>query len=133
MIEKAFLGKILEKLPSIISRTYLLFLVMISFIIFNANGLGQAFEDIKGLFGANGVPLVNDITIYYLQSYLVVFIVAIIGATPVIKNGVIKLKENDNLRKFINVLEPIFILVIIIAITAYLVDGSFNPFLYFRF
>ncbi len=133
MIEKAFLGKFLEKLPSIISRFYLLFLVMISFIIFNADGMGQAIQDIKGLFGANGVPLINDITLYYLQSYLVVIIIAIIGATPFIKNAVLKLKENEKMRKVINVLEPIVIVLIIVATTAYLVDGSFNPFLYFRF
>lgn len=133
MLEKAFLGKILEKLPSIISRIYLLFLVMVSFIIFNADGLGQAWQDIQGLFGANGVPVINEMTIYYLKSYLVIIAIAIFGATPVIKNVVLKLKGNEKIRKVINVLEPIAIIVIIILVTAYLVDGSFNPFLYFRF
>lgn len=133
MIEKAFLGKVLEKLPNVISRFYLLFLVVISFVIFNADGMTQAINDIKGMFGLNGVPLVNDLSIYYLQSYLVIFILAIIGATPFIKNTVLKVKENENARKVINILEPMLIVVLLVICTAYLVDGSFNPFLYFRF
>ena len=133
MIEKAFLGKILEKLPSIISRTYLLFLIVISFVIFNADGMTQAIQDIGGMFGANGVALFNDLSIYYLQSYLVIFIIAIIGATPFVKNLVLKLKENQSARKVINILEPVVIVLLLVICTAYLVDGSFNPFLYFRF
>ena len=61
------------------------------------------------------------------------FIVAIIGATPVCKSVVNKIKENTNGRKVINVLEPVLQVVLLLVITGYLIDGSFNPFLYFRF
>ena len=133
IIEKLFLAKHLEKMPSILQRIYVLFTVMISFIIFNANNMKEAWSNIIGLFGANGEKLINKFTIYYLKNYLVVIIIAIIASTPVIKNLIKKLKQNKKINKIINILEPILIILILIIITSYAVDNSYNPFLYFRF
>lgn len=132
IIEKLFLTKHLEKMPSILQRIYVLFTVMISFIIFNANSIGEAWNNIIGLFGANGESLINASTIYYLKSYLVVLVIAIIGSTPLLKNIIEKLKTKTNANKIINLLEPIAMASILIIVTAYLVDNSYNPFLYFR-
>ena len=133
LIEKLWLGKIIEKLPNIIKRIYVLFIVMISFVIFNGPTISDACANIIGLFGANGEVFINSYAIYYLKSYAVVFIIAIIGATPFAKNIVEKLSKNKSWNKIINVLELIFVAVIMIIVTAYLVDSSYNPFLYFRF
>ena len=133
IIEKLFLTKHLEKMPSILQRIYVLFTVMISFIIFNANSIGEAWNNIIGLFGANGESLINASTVYYLKSYLVVLVIAIIGSTPFLKNIIEKLKTKTNANKIINLLEPIAMASILIIVTAYLVDNSYNPFLYFRF
>ena len=133
IIEKLFLTKHLEKMPSILQRIYVLFTVMISFIIFNANSIGEAWNNIIGLFGANGESLINASTVYYLKSYLVVLVIAIIGSTPLLKNIIEKLKIKTNANKIINLLEPIAMASILIIVTAYLVDNSYNPFLYFRF
>lgn len=133
IIEKLFLTKHLEKTPSILQRIYVLFTVMISFIIFNANSIGEAWNNIIGLFGANGESLINASTVYYLKSYLVVLVIAIIGSTPLLKNIIEKLKTKTNANKIINLLEPIAMTSILIIVTAYLVDNSYNPFLYFRF
>lgn len=133
IIEKLFLTKHLEKMPSILQRIYVLFTVMISFIIFNANSIGEAWNNIIGLFGANGESLINASTVYYLKSYLVVVVIAIIGSTPFLKNIIEKLKTKTNANKIINLLEPIAMASILIIVTAYLVDNSYNPFLYFRF
>ena len=133
IIEKLFLTKHLEKMPSILQRIYVLFTVMISFIIFNANSIGEAWNNIIGLFGANGESLINASTVYYLKSYLVVLVIAIIGSTPLLKNIIEKLKTKTNANKIINLLEPIAMVSILIIVTAYLVDNSYNPFLYFRF
>ena len=133
IIEKLFLTKHLEKMPSILKRIYVLFTVMISFIIFNANSIGEAWNNIIGLFGANGESLINASTVYYLKSYLVVLVIAIIGSTPLLKNIIEKLKTKTNANKIINLLEPIAMASILIIVTAYLVDNSYNPFLYFRF
>ena len=133
IVEKLFLTKHLEKMPSILQRIYVLFTVMISFIIFNANSIGEAWNNIIGLFGANGESLINASTVYYLKSYLVVLVIAIIGSTPLLKNIIEKLKTKTNANKIINLLEPIAMASILIIVTAYLVDNSYNPFLYFRF
>lgn len=133
IIEKLLLTKHLEKMPSILQRIYVLFTVMISFIIFNANSIGEAWNNIIGLFGANGESLINASTVYYLKSYLVVLVIAIIGSTPLLKNIIEKLKTKTNANKIINLLEPIAMASILIIVTAYLVDNSYNPFLYFRF
>lgn len=126
IIEKLFLEKYLKKLPKIISRIYTLLLVMISFIIFNGNNILQK---IGGLAGIGGVPAISQESIYYLKSYFVVIIIGIIGATPILKN----IANSNKIHKLINVLEPIFLLLMLIISTSYIVDGSFNPFLYFRF
>ena len=106
---------------------------MISFIIFNASTLKEAFANILGLFGANSIRVIDEYTIYYLKSYLITFIIAIIGATPIAKNIIEKLKAKPKINKIINVLEPIAMVAVILIVNAYLVDNSYNPFLYFRF
>ena len=88
--------------------------------------MGEAFSYIGGMFGAGGAPLVSAEALYYLRSYAVVFLVAIIGATPIPKLVAGKIKVTQYV-------EPVFLLVLLVLVTAYLVDGSFNPFLYFRF
>ncbi len=129
IIEKVFLSKYLEKLPSIISHLYVLLLVMISFIIFNGENVNQIIENLCGLIGIGNIPIVSPESIYYLKSYFVVIICGIIFATPILKNII----TSNNKKKFINALEPIALLCLLIICTAYIVDGSFNPFLYFRF
>ena len=133
IIEKFFLAKYLEKVPNIIKRIYVLFIVMISFIIFNANSMGEAITNITGLFGANGECFVNKYTLYYLKSYFITIVIAIIGATPLISNLINKLKENKIMNCIINILEPVCLMALMFVVTAYLVDNSYNPFLYFRF
>lgn len=133
VIEKVFLKKYIEKMPRVLQSIYVLFIVMVSFIIFNSNSLADVWQGVAGLFGANTVGIMSAETMYYLKSYLVVFIVAIIGATPIMKNLVQKLKKNDKICKVINILEPVFMVVVLVVVTAYLVDNSYNPFLYFRF
>lgn len=129
IIEKLFLGELLKKLPKVLTRIYVLIVVMISFIIFNGENASHIFENIGGLIGLGNVPLVSNESIYYLKSYLVVILVGIIGSTPILKN----IANKSKMRKTINFVEPIVLLVILIICTSYIVDGSFNPFLYFRF
>ena len=133
IIEKIFLNKFMEKLPSFIKRIYVLFIVMILFIIFNAENMSVALTNIKGLFGMNGEVFVNDYTLHYLKSYLPLLIIALFGATPFIKILIDKLRKNKYANNIINILEPILIVIILVVVTSYLIDNSYNPFLYFRF
>ncbi len=123
--EKIFLLKYLEK-SKVWSRFYILFLVMISFIIFNATDMKEAVSYIGGLFGGGDIPIVSAEALYYLRSYAVIFVVAIVGATPVVSFLANKIK-------FVSFAEPVLLVMGLLVCTAYLVDGSFNPFLYFRF
>ena len=133
VIEKLWLSKYISKLPKFLRNIYVLFIIMISFIMFNAGSINEAFFNIKGLFGLNKEVFINNYIIYYLKSYLVVLIIAIFGATPLFKNIIEKLKKSKCLNKIINVLEPIFLVILLLLVTAYLIDSSYNPFLYFRF
>lgn len=133
IIEKLWLNKLMEKLPSFIRRIYVLFIVMILFIIFSSDNMSVALSNIKGLFGMNGEAFINDYTLHYLKSYLPVLIIALFGATPFIKILIDKLRKNKYINSIINILEPILIVMILIVVTSYLIDNSYNPFLYFRF
>ena len=133
VIEKLWLSKYISKLPKALRNIYVLFIIMISFIMFNAGSINEAFFNIKGLFGLNKEVFINNYTIYYLKSYLIVLIIAIFGATPLFKNIVEKLRKNKTINDLINILEPIFLIILLLLVTAYLIDSSYNPFLYFRF
>ena len=129
MIEKLFLKKLLDKLPKFISRIYVLFIVMISFIIFSGSNTAEIFKNLGGIIGIGTDSLVSLESIYYLKSYLVVLILGIIGATKLPAN----IANSEKLKKITNVIEPIFLLLILILSTSYIIDSTFNPFLYFRF
>ncbi len=131
-IEKLFLLKALEKIK-VFSRIYVLFVIGISFVIFNASNMGEALLYIKGMLCMNGVPVVTNEMIYYLKSYAVPLIFGLVGATPVVKKTVLKLCENKIGGSLIKVLQPVALIALLLVSTAFLVDGSFNPFLYFRF
>ena len=132
-IEKLVIGDKIEKIPKVIRHLYVLFVVMISFIIFNSNDIISAFHNISGLFGGGGEVFINDICLYYLNSYGLILLMACFGATPICKNLVEKISKNKTGKKIINILEPIYLGVLLLIVTTYLIDGSYNPFLYFRF
>ena len=115
----------IQKLPNVLRHGYVLLAVVLSFVLFNAADLSQAGSDLAGMFGLGGVPVVTGETLYYLRSYASVFVLGIFGSLPFGK----KLGE-----KLCNpVTEAIAMVALLLLCTASLVDGSFNPFLYFRF
>ena len=120
---------ILQKLPDVLKRVYTLLIVLLGFVLFNAVDMKQAISDIGGMFGFLNVPLVSGETIYFLRSYGLLFVVALIGSTPVVKQTALRLEG----KKIGLILETVLMIVLLLVCTAYLVDGSFNPFLYFRF
>ena len=132
VIEKLLLNKYIEKLPSIVRRIYTLFIIMISFIIFSGSNINESFSNIVGLFNFSN-PFINKFTIHYLKDYGLVLIIAIFLSTPILKNTIIKLKENKKINNIINILEIIVLLILLVIVTSYLIDSSYNPFLYFRF
>ena len=119
----------IQKLPAFLRHIYVLLVVMLGFVLFNAADLKQALSDIGGLFGFGGLPLVSTQTLYYLRSYLFLLTFGIIGTTP-------RPREIFNTvaqKKWGIWVELALMAASLVLCTAYLVDGSFNPFLYFRF
>ncbi|MCI8371568.1 MAG: MBOAT family protein [Lachnospiraceae bacterium] len=132
IIEKLWLFHYLKK-SRILSHVYVMTLVIISFVIFDAVSMGQAFSYIKAMFGAGGYSLISAEFLYYLRSYGVVLILAMIGATPLpqkLWNRVSATSVGGNVMILV---EPLAISALLVVCTAYLIDGSYNPFLYFRF
>lgn len=133
LMEKFFLNKLFAKIPRVFSHIYVVVVILVSFVIFSGNGMSGALTDLGGMFGALGLPLWSEATGYYLASYAVLLVCAFVGATPLIKNAALKLKENEKINAVMNILEPIIHVALLLIVTAYFVDGSFSPFLYFRF
>ena len=113
---------------------------MISFVIFNADtaGTGEsaltvAIRDIGGMFGALDVPLVSNEAVYYLSNYSIMFVIALLGATPLFKTLVEKCKQKPAFAKVIDICEPLCVAAVLILVSAVFVNGSFSPFLYFQF
>lgn len=132
VIEKFWLLKYLNK-SHVLSRIYILLAVIMSFIVFQIPTLGEAFTYIGGLFGAGGISFASSEAMYYLRSYGVLLIAALVGSTPLIRTLATRVSEAKKLGKVSNVLEPIALVVMLVVVTAFLVDSSSNPFLYFRF
>lgn len=133
LLEKFVLNKVFAKLPKFVSHIYVVIAILISFVIFSGNGLSGAMADLGNMFGAGGISFWSGETAYYLRSYGVVLLVAILGSTPLVKTAVLKLKEKKAGALVCDILEPVFVVVMLLVVTAYFVDGSFSPFLYFRF
>ena len=119
----------LKKLPDALRHGYVLLAVVLSFVLFNAESLSQAGADFAGLFGFANLSLVTEETLYYLRSFALLFVLGIVGVTPVVKQAGNRIAQS----KAATVLEWAWMTGLLLVSTAYLVDGSFSPFLYFRF
>ena len=119
----------LRNLPDVLRHGYVLAVITLSFVLFNAESMAQAGSDFAALFGFGGLPLTTAETLYYLKSYSLLFAAACLGATPLPKL-LAKRAANSPCGP---VLDFVFQVLLLLICTAYLVDGSFSPFLYFRF
>ena len=120
---------VLQKLPDFLRRGYTLLIVMLGFVLFNAESITQAGSDLAAMFGFAGLPMVTEETLYYLRSYGILFVVGFVGATPVVRDAARRIEDT----KAGSVLELLMMAALLLVCTGYLVDGSFSPFLYFRF
>ena len=131
VIEKKFLGKYLDK-TKILKYIYTTIIVVVSFLIFSTESLEGIIVSLKNMFGINKIPFTSPETTYYLKNSIVLLLVSIISATPLLKNIINKIQKT-NFKTIINIMEPILYIALLILTTSFLIDESFNPFLYFRF
>ncbi len=136
ILEKLFLLPLLKK-SRVLGHVYTMLLVLISFVIFSAANMADAGNVIAKMFGAGGLAAVSGESLYYLRSYAVTFLIAVFGSLPVVRNLFAGLERKMPENRVVNVIytvgEPLVLAALLILVTGYLVDGSFNPFLYFRF
>lgn len=133
VIEKLLLKDIMKKLPGFVQHVYAKFFIIISFVIFYNENIKEVFNCLYSMFNFNGLILYNEFSVYYLKSYTVILIISIIGSTPLLKNIIEKIIKSSAGERIIFLINPLFNLILLIIATSYLIDGSFNPFLYFRF
>ena len=125
LLEKMVPG--LKRLPRGAAQLYVLLVVVLSFVVFNAQSLQQAGQDLAGMLGLGSLPGTTVEALYALRSNAVLLLVGMVGATPWPKQWAQKIGER------VPLLEALAMGALLLLCTAYLVDGSFNPFLYFRF
>lgn len=130
ILERLFLGKILQKLPSFLSTAYTFILVVFGWVLFDIDTLPASGRYFKAMFGGAGA-FADSTSWYLLASYAVIFVICIFGSTDVTK----KICERLKSKKFdiVSVSAPVVQLLIMVMCTAYLVDATYNPFMYFRF
>ena len=128
MIEKFFLLDKLKKAPAVVGHVYTMALVLVSWAIFAIEDFGHLVAYLKVMFGLGGVPLTDGSFVYYLTSYLPILCVAGAASTPLGVKLFHKLPEKGRQAAGVAL-----VLAGLLVCTAYLVDGTYNPFLYFRF
>lgn len=131
MIEKIFLLRYLEKAPVWISRVYAMFFVLLGWVIFAFDNLSAGKSYLAALFGGFGNAFANGDTVYLLYNNAVLLMILILASTGAVTKYFKKKMESVTLTT--TVISNVYYLIILILSVAYLVDASYNPFLYFRF
>ena len=132
LIEKFLLKNVLPKLPAFITHIYALVLVMVGWVLFEFVDMNQGIQYMAQMFGLAGIPLNNDRTMFLMLGNLILLLFAAIGSTPIPAKLGAYIMNVKNGRLGI-ILEPLFIFAVLTLSVAYLVDATYNPFLYFRF
>ena len=128
LVEKLWLGRLLSQLPKVVQHVYTLFFVLVSWAIFALEDFGQLGAYLKVMFGMGGAPLLDSAFGYYLASYLPILCVAAVASTNAGASLYHKLP-----RAAAQAACAVLVIAGLVVCTGYLVDGTYNPFLYFRF
>jgi len=130
--EKLLLGKSIEKVTKWVRVPLTLIIVVVGFVIFNAPTLTDAGQQLAGMIGIN-TPASSAQSVFELCDYGFVILLAAVCATPLPGMLLERVRRNQTVNKAVDILEFPVLIILLVICTAYLVDGSFNPFLYFRF
>ena len=131
LLEKLYFKSFLEK-HRVSSYIYTNFLVIISFVIFRHENMKELVLFLKGMFGFSSLPWIGPEVLYYMRSYSILLLLGLFLASGLHKALYEKTKEQFCWKQIL-MLTPVFHFGILLLCTAFLIDASFNPFLYFRF
>ena len=118
---------------SLFSHMYVLLAVTVSFVIFNAVSTKDALETLKVMFSGGSLPLVSKEFLYYLKSYGVILTVSVVGATPFAAQLIERFRTKKTAKQLLNILEPAVLIVLMLTVTAYLIQDSYARFHIFAF
>jgi alginate O-acetyltransferase complex protein AlgI len=130
LLERLFLGRLLERLPGFLRHAYTLLLVLVSWVIFELRSMSDIVIYLGNMFGLRRIAALNSESLYLLRSKSLLLLLALIGSLPVLKDIYEKHSTNVYVR---TVIMPLFYVVVLVVSLAYVVDSSFSPFLYFQF
>ncbi len=140
MAEKAFMLKVLEKIPAFFRHIYAILFILIGWVIFfDFHSVADIFAYIGAMFGIGTSSFMDMPTLYLLKENIIMFLILILASTPIPKLVVNKIfllfqnRSNVFGSSIPYIMENGFNILILVVSTAYLVDSSYNPFLYFKF
>lgn len=135
IIEKFIIGKYIKKLPNIFQHSYTMAFVILGWLLFRSESLSYAFEYFKIMIGQNNASLISPKAIYYLVEYKFELGLAFIASIPLYPMITEKINSEDSLSKKIiqRYGKPIILMGLLAINTMYLINSTFNPFIYFRF
>ena len=107
--------------------------VIIGWVMFRAVDMTYAYDYIKIMFSFKANEIADNIALFFIKDNLILFIIAIISATPFIKNIYHILNNNSRAYKYNQILKPLALITIFIIAISYIVNSTYNPFLYFNF
>ena len=126
ILERIFLGELLRKLPNIIQHIYLMIIVIFGWVLFSQVDINSTVEYIKIMLGLGEYRLFNNHTIFYIKQYWIVIIMSILASIPV-------LKQIEGIGGLIKLIRPLVVIMSFVLVVIYLVNSTFNPFIYFNF
>ncbi|ANX13789.1 alginate O-acetyltransferase [Fictibacillus arsenicus] len=134
-LERLGLSKILEKLWRPLQHVYVLLIVMIGWVFFRSDSFDYSFNYIQTLFGFNGTQALDNATFLYMNDYGYVFVLGVIFSMPVM-DWLKKLlyRENSFMGRYaVPIASPVVYMGLLLLVTMFLVNSTYNPFIYFRF
>ena len=134
IVEKLFLLRFLKKLPAFFQHVYTMLLVMLGWAIFSFDSLGNGIAYIRALFGGYGQPIWDGGGVYLLYTNIALLLIAAVGSTPLPKELWRRLEGRLSAHPIpLGAMETCLVAAGMVLSIAFLVDASYNPFLYFRF
>ncbi len=134
ILEKYVIGKWIEKLPALLQHVYSLLIVMLGWVLFVFDDMGEGLSFMRALIGGFGAGFANSETVFLLLNNAVLLVIAAVGCTMLPKKAAEKCGEAlKGHQAVFTVLTVLCLALVALLSVAWLVDSSYNPFLYFRF
>jgi alginate O-acetyltransferase complex protein AlgI len=133
LLEKYMPARIVARIPAFWGHVWLIVCVAVGWVIFDAPDPGAAVRKLSAMLGVGVTGFAGTESLYYLRSCALPFLIAAVGCTPLPARLVSGFSRSGAGDRCMTALEPLCVALLLLLATAFLVDGSYNPFIYFRF